>query len=143
MSYWQRNTIVLLCGSLFGASFYFGIVIWQSVAAGAIVAPKLWVWLSYFILQVGLSTFGVLVLNRKQVRDIKDLDRGEDERDRIIRNRSEAMNGHIASACVILCLALWFWHQNTAILFHSIVAAMLIGEIGRGLHQFFSYDRAI
>ena len=143
MSNWERNTIILLIGSLLGATFYFGIIIWQSIAAGGLVMPVLWVWLGYIIFQLAVSVGGAIFTRPGDAKDRDTVEAKGDERDQIIRVRSEAMQGHIGSAAVIVSLALWFWHQNPALLFHSIVAAMLIGEVGRGVYQLVSYNRAI
>ncbi|MEO0548396.1 MAG: hypothetical protein AAFZ91_00640 [Pseudomonadota bacterium] len=142
MAYWERNTLILGLASMLGGAFYFGIVTYLSLSAGAIIMPNIWIWLGYIILQVAMSMGGILLVGRNHLPEVKDLHGGEDERDRIIRNRSEAMNGHLAAAFVFACLALWFWHQSPALLFHSIVAAMILGEVGRCLFQFYSYNRA-
>ncbi len=143
MSVWERNTLILLVGSLLGAGFYFGIVAWQTVTAGSIVLPSLWVWLGYIAFQFVVSVGGTMMGVSGRADDQGIVAAGGDERDRLIRVRSEGMQGHVGSAAVIVCLALWFWHQSPALMFHSIVAALLIGELGRGLYQLYSYNRAI
>lgn len=143
MSFWERNTVVLTLGSILGGVFYFGIVLWQSLVAGAIAPPVWWVYVGYFLFQLTVSVAGAWLINHRQNQDWKDVPAKGDERDQTIRLRSEAINGHVASGLVIGCLVLWFLHQNVALLFHSIVAAMIISELVRGVYQMFSYNRAI
>lgn len=143
MSFWERNTVVFTIGSVLGAALYFGFVIWQSLQLGAIAMPTWWVYCGYIVFQLFISIVGALLINRGGDQDWKDLPAKGDERDQTLRVRSEAINGHVASMLVIGCLLLWFWHQSPALLFHSIVAAMLVGEICRGLYQLFAYNRAI
>ncbi|MEM1036434.1 MAG: hypothetical protein AAGI14_06700 [Pseudomonadota bacterium] len=143
MSYWERNTLILLAGSVFGAVFYFGFVIAQSVAAGAVVMPQLWVWLGYIVFQFAVSVGGVWLLNRKGLAEVRDLVGGEDERDLVIKKQAEARQGHIMSALILFGLAFWFIHGSAALLFHSMVAALVVSELCRGLIQYASYSRAI
>lgn len=143
MSYWERNTLILLAGSMIGATFYFGFVIVQSLTVGAVIMPKWWVWIGYIAFQFAISVGGTLFLSRNLLPDVKDLPRGQDEPDRLIKSRAETWQGHITAAAIFAALALWFVHQNPALLFHSIVAGLLLGEIGRGIIQFTAYNRAI
>ncbi|MEL7033277.1 MAG: hypothetical protein AAGL97_04260 [Pseudomonadota bacterium] len=142
MAFWERNTLVLMAGSVLGGVFYFGVVVWQSVAIGAIAAPAWWVYVGYIVFQLCVSLFGTWLFNRNGDEDLTDLPKG-DERDQVLRVGSEAVQGHVASALVIGCLLFWFVHQNVALFFHSIVAAMIISEIVRGFVQYHSYQRAI
>lgn len=143
MSYWERNTLILLAGSGLGAVFYFGFVIAQSIAVGSVVMPKLWVWLGYIMFQFAVSIGGIWLLNRKDLAEVQDLAGGEDERDRMIKKQAEAWQGHIVSALILVGLALWFMHGSAALLFHSMVAALIVSELCRGLIQYATYNRAI
>ena len=144
MSFWERNTIILAIGTVIGGGFYFSIVTWQSVAAGSLVAPSLAVWLGYIILQFCVSMLGMLPGARALKADPENtLAASGDERDRLIRMKAEGMQGHAMSALIFVCMAAWFIHASAAILFHSLVAALVISELARAGWQVFNYNRAI
>ena len=144
MSYWEKNTLILGLGSLLGGSFYFAFVLWQSLALGALAAPSLYVWLGYIVFQFGISTAGALLMaNRSELADLKTFPGATDERDTLIRTRAEAGQGHVASIFVFISMAAWFVHVSAAILFHSLVAALVLSELFRCGLQLFSYRRGV
>lgn len=144
MSFWERNTFILAVGTLVGGTFYFSIVTWQSLAAGSLVAPSLAVWLGYIVLQFCVSMLGVWPGARKLKADPENTTPADgDERDRLIRMKSEGVQGHAMSALIFLCMAAWFFHSSTALLFHSLVAALILSELARAGWQVFNYNRAI
>lgn len=146
MSLWEKNTYLLGLGSVIGGMAYFGLVALQSLQLGALAPPSLVVWLSYITIQIALSSGAVWLVSRHETRrdaTLLRLSGLEDERDRIIRERSEASFGHFAGAFVMAAMALWFVHENTVLLFHSLVAAMLLAELLRCGYQLVQYNRAI
>lgn len=144
MSFWERNTFILAVGTLVGGTFYFSIVTWQSLAAGSLVAPSLAVWLGYMVLQICVSMLGMWPGARKLKADPENTTPADgDERDRLIRMKAEGVQGHAMSALIFVCMAAWFLHSSTAILFHSLVAALIISELARAGWQVFNYNRAI
>lgn len=143
MSFWERNTLIIGLGSFIGGVFYFSIVIWQSLAAGSLVTPSFWVWLGYIVLQLCVSIFGMWFGAKRELKDeFMAMPGGEDERDRLVRMKAEGMQGHVMSGLIFVAMATWFWHANTAILFHSLVAALILSELARAGWQMFSYNRA-
>ncbi|MEO1661059.1 MAG: hypothetical protein AAFR51_08730 [Pseudomonadota bacterium] len=144
MAFWERNTIILAIGTLIGGLFYFSIVLWQSLMAGSLVAPSLWVWLGYIVLQFCVSMLGMWPGARRLKADPDaTVAPAGDERDRLIRMKSEAVQGHVMSGFIFLAMAAWFLHANVAILFHSLVAALIVSELARAAWQLFNYNRAI
>ena len=144
MPFWERNTIVLAVGTLVGGLFYFSIVTWQSLAAGSLVAPSLVIWLGYIVLQICVSMLGMWPSARKLKADPENTTPADgDERDRLIRMKSEGMQAHTMSALIFACMAAWFLHSSAALLFHSLVAALIVGELARAGWQLFNYNRAI
>lgn len=144
MSFWERNTIVLAVGTLIGGVFYFSIVTWQSVAAGSLVAPSLAVWLGYIFLQFCVSMLGTWPGARRLKTDLENTaPPAGDERDRLIRMKAEGVQGHAMSALIFACMAAWFLHSSAALLFHSLVAALIVSELARAGWQVFNYNRAI
>lgn len=143
MGFWERSTLIIGIGSLLSGTLYFAIVLWQSVALGGLAPPSLVVWLGCLALQFTASTLGVLLINKTSLlEDAKALPGGTDERDKIIRTKSEASQGHIMSALIFICMAAWFAHGSAAIFFHSLVAALTISELARCGIQVFNYNRA-
>lgn len=143
MAFWERNTIVFALASLAGGILYFSVVATQSIAAGALVAPNLLLWLGYISLQITISVVGAIMVHRQMKAAQEVLPKeGEDERDRLIRMKAEGMQGHVMSAFIFLAMAAWFVHANSAIFFHSLVAALILSELARAGWQLFSYNRA-
>ena len=144
MSFWERNTIVLALGSIIGGVFYVSIVTWQSLAAGSLVAPSLAVWIGYMVLQFCVSMLGMWPGARKLKADPENTAPADgDERDRLIRMKSEGMQAHTMSALIFACMAAWFLHSSAALLFHSLVVAVIVSELARAGWQVFNYNRAI
>lgn len=144
MAFWERNTLILALGSILGGAFYFGFVVWQSLANGVLAEPVWWVWIGYIALQFGVSLIGIKVGTGKLVdEDLKALPKLEDERDTLIRSHAESWQGHAMAALIFLCMALWFLHGSPAIFFHSLVAALVSSELVRAVVQFRGYNRAI
>lgn len=144
MAFWERNTIIIGLGSLIGGGVYFGIVFWQSLSIGVLAAPSLPIWLGYIVVQFAVSTLGVLLTAKpSQIQEIKLVPGGTDERDKIIRSKAETAQGHLLSGFIFVALAAWFAHGNIAIFFHSIVAALLMSELGRCGVQWYNYNRAV
>lgn len=146
MSFWEKNTYMLGLGSLIGGGLYFGLVAWQSIQLGALAPPSVVTWLTCLAAQMVFSLAAMQFVSRQQKRadpDLLTLPGGEDERDQLIRHRSEARFGHFASALIFAAMALWFVHGSIAALFHSLVAAMFLAEILRAAFQLASYNRAI
>lgn len=144
MSFWEKNTFILAIGTLLGGAFYFSVVTWQSLAAGSLVAPSLSVWLGYMVLQICVSMLGTLPGARKAKNDpeVTTPPQG-DERDRLIRMKSEGFQAHTMSALIFVSMAAWFLHSNPALLFHALVAALVVSELARAGWQIFNYNRAI
>ncbi|MEL6860851.1 MAG: hypothetical protein AAGL11_03365 [Pseudomonadota bacterium] len=143
MAVWEKNSIIFGLGSLIGGLLYFSIVAWQSMVTGALVAPNFGIWISYIVLQLCVSFFGAWLMTKHAKAAGEALpDKGEDERDQLIRMRAEGMQGHIMSGLVFLAMALWFIHGNSAIMFHSLVGALVLSEIARAAWQVFNYNRA-
>lgn len=144
MSFWEKNTIILAIGTLIGGGFYFSMVTWQSLAAGSLVAPSLVVWLGYMVLQICVSMLAMMprALKLKADPDSTYAPAG-DERDRLIRMKAEGVQGHAMSALIFVCMVAWFVHSSAAILFHSLVAALVVSELARAGWQVFNYNRAI
>ncbi|MEL6666236.1 MAG: hypothetical protein AAFQ24_08875 [Pseudomonadota bacterium] len=144
MSFWEMNTLVLALGSIVGGFFYFSIITWQSLAAGSLVAPSLAVWLGYIAIQLCVSMLGIWPGARKLKNDPENTAPADgDERDRLIRMKSEGLQGHTMSALIFVCMAAWFLHSSAALLFHSLVAALILSELARAGWQLFNYNRAI
>lgn len=143
MSFWERNTIILGLGSAIGGAFYFGVVAWQSAIAGSLVAPSFVIWIAYIVIQFCFSMAGSILSARRLKEDERSsVPGGGDERDRLVRMKAEGMQGHIMSGLIFLSMAAWFIHSDTAILFHSLVAALILSELARAAWQMFSYNRA-
>ncbi|MEP1143957.1 MAG: hypothetical protein ABJH52_09565 [Henriciella sp.] len=142
MSFWEQNTVILGLGSVIGGALYFGIIAWMSVAAGHLVAPNLLVWLGYMVVQIGLSIVGGILNGRRLKEEIASVPKGEDERDRLVRMKAEGMQGHVMSGLIFVSMAAWFIHSDAAILFHSLVAALILSELARAGWQMFNYNRA-
>jgi len=144
MSFWERNTLILALGSIAGGIYYFSIVTWLSLAAGSCDVPSLPFWLGYMVLQFCVSILGMWPGARKLKDDPENTAPANgDERDRLIRMKSEGMQGHIMSAVIFVCLAAWFFHSSAALLFHSLVAALILSELARAGWQVFNYNQAI
>lgn len=143
MAFWERNTLILALGSILGGAFYFGFVVWQSLAIGGLAEPVWWVWLGYIGFQFLVSMLGMRIWSGKLIdEDLKALPNLQDERDTLIRSNAESWQGHAMSALIFLCMALWFSHGNPAIFFHSLVAALVSSELVRAVVQFRGYNRA-
>jgi len=143
MAFGERNTFALGVASLIAGGFYFFLVWQQSIAAGAVAAPDLRTVISYVILQVVLSVAGIVALTVfARVRDKDSAVDSEDERDRLVRIKSEAGASHLAAAGVILALGGWFIHENGYLLFHTVIAAIVLSELFRAVLQLFNYNRA-
>ena len=143
MSFWETNSVILGVGSLVGGGTYFAIVFWQSLSLGALAPPSLIVWLGCLALQFLISVFGVFFITDKAEKAlVKDIPGGTDERDQIIRVKSEAWQGHVMSALIFVCMAAWFAHGSSAIFFHSLVGALTLSELARCGVQVFNYNRA-
>ena len=143
MPYWERNTIILGLGSLIGGTYYVVMVLIQSMAIGAVAPPSLFTFISYLVLQIAISAIGVSVSTAQASRrgELAGLPGGMDERDTMVKTKSEAGFGHLLSAVMFLALAAWFVHHNANLLFHSVVVGLVIGELGRAVIQLVNYRR--
>lgn len=141
MPFWERNTIILGLGSLIGGAYYVSMVLIQSLALGAIAPPSLFTFISYIILQVAISGIGVSISTAQASKggELAGLPGGMDERDTLVKTKSEAGFGHLLSAVMFLALAAWFFHQNANLLFHSVVVGLVVGELGRAVIQLVNY----
>ncbi len=143
MGFWERNTIIIGLGSLLGGAFYFSFVVWQSLTLGALAPPDFVAWCGYLVLQFLISVVGIrLATNRSELAELRVLPQGTDERDRLVRSKAEIGQAHVASVLIFICMAAWFAHTSVAILFHSLVAALVVSELVRCAVQMFNYNRA-
>lgn len=145
MAFWERVYWAAVVSILLAGGYYFFEVGGQTLATGSIAAPSLKVFLTYIILQVVLMVVmivGLTVLARM-------LDSGDpapeqpDERDRMIKTRSEAGASHVTATVIVIALLAYFRHQDGALLFHSALAALMLGELSRCVLQIISYRRGV
>ena len=81
---------------------------------------------------------------RRKIDDPENMTPADgDERDRLIRMKSEGMQAHTMSALIFACMAAWFLHSSAALLFNSLVVAVIVSELARAGWQVFNYNRAI
>lgn len=143
MSFWERNTIILTAASLLGGTCYAVMVILQSMALGAVAPPDPFTIVSYIVLQLFLSVGGIAISASVsgRNRELAGIKGGLDERDARVKTRSEAASSHIFAGMSALALFGWFFHHNGALLFHTVLGGLIVGEIGRGLTQLTHYRR--
>ncbi|MEM8615938.1 MAG: hypothetical protein AAGF20_03280 [Pseudomonadota bacterium] len=140
---WERNYWVLAISVLLSSSYYFGTVISKSLAAGAVIAPSLKLIIVYVVLQIVLSVGGVVAfIILARIRSGEDgLDEKPDERDLAFQTRAEAGAGHLLSFGVAVALVYFFAHRNGDLLFHTVLAGLVLGEMARCVIQIIAYRR--
>lgn len=145
MSFWERNTVILGFGSLIAGSYYAALVILQSLALGHVAPPDLGTLISYIVLQVAVSVAGIAISATRASRsgDLVGLRGGMDERDQIVKTRSEAGASHVVAAAVVCALIGWFFHHSPNLLFHTVLAGLIVGELARAVMQLLNYRQPV
>lgn len=143
MPIWERNCYVMTGSVIIAGIYYFSMVLKQSLVLGQIAPPDLPVLISYVVLQICLSVGGIV--GTSVWTRVRGTDAGlrEDERDMLCRHRAEGWAGHVFAAAIGISLIGWFLHQNMNVMFHGLIAGLMLGEITRCMAQVFNYNRVV
>ncbi len=145
MALWEKTYWVIAVSIVISGGYYFSNVLRASLELGAIVPPNVTLFITYIAIQVILAITGIIAVTViDRMRESEDTEEPFlDERDKIVKTKSEAGAGHVTATIVVIALLAFFHHGDGNLLFHSVLAGLMLGEMARCLMQIISYRQGV
>ncbi len=125
---------------LLGGVFYFGVVAAMSAEIGQLAQPILTVVTVYTLILIVIAIVGHIAI---AILAPKDANAPLDERERRIFDRAGHASSYVFGAGVVLSLGLYLFSHSGDVLFYSIFASLMIGQLAEYAIRIFFYRAAI
>lgn len=136
MPFREKSAWIMSAALIFGGIFYFRTVLSGSSQSGHLVSPGLPLILSYTGYLVTIAVVGHIVATALAP---KDADAPVDERERQIFIRAGHYSSYVVGAGTIMSLGLYVYSNNGDMLFYTVFASLLVGQIVEYLLQILFY----
>lgn len=143
MSFWEKAHWAIAVATVLAGGFYFTSIVRASSELGQVAAPDLRLFMVYVVIQVVLIVVGMIVISIFDRIAEGDGFEQVDERDDVIRVRSQAAASHVTATLIVISLLAFFHHRDGNLLFHSALAGLMVGEIARSVSQILAYRRGV
>jgi len=131
----------VMCAVLINAgAYYAGYVLGQGLALQAVPPPSIGLAFVY----VGLVVAGAIIgASSVALQNTEEANAPADERERIILDRAGNWSGYILGVCAVIG-ALYFWVlQEGNIMFHCVVAGLMLSQIAEYMFQIVLFRRGV
>ena len=132
---WVMSIVLILAGSFYGWE-----VIGHGLAIGEIPPPSLGLAVVYvFLVVIGsiIGAAGTALLN------IGEAEQPADERETIILDKAGHWSGYILGAAVVFGVLHYWYYEDGRLLFHSVVAGLMLSQIAEYVFQIVLYRRGV
>ena len=126
MPFRERSAWIMSAALFLGGLFYFRAVLSAWSESGELVSPGISPILAYTGVLVVLAVVGHIVAAALAP---KDADAPVDERERQIFNRAGHYSSYVIAAGIVMSLGLYVLSSSGDLLFYTVFASLLVGQI--------------
>jgi len=140
MSFQEKSAWVMSLSLIFGGVSYFGAVAEKSAEIGQLAQPFLTLVALYTLVLIIIATVGHIVI---AVLASRDANAPLDERERRIFERAGHASSYVFGAGVVFSLGIYLFIHSGDVLFYSVFASLMIGQLAEYAVRIFFYRVAV
>ena len=140
MPFREKSAWIMSAALFFSGIFYFRVVLSIWSESGELVSPGIPQILTYTGFLVVLAIVGHIVAVASAP---KEADAPVDERERQIFNRAGHYSSYVIAAGIVISLGLYVFSNNGDLLFYTVFASLLVGQIVEYLLQILLYQTSV
>ena len=140
MSFREKSAWVMATALLLAGIFYFRAVLSAWPESGQLASPGIPLILAYTGFLVVLAIVGHIIAVASAP---KEADGPVDERERQIFNRAGHFSSYVIAAGIVMSLGFYVLSNNGDLLFYTVFASLLVGQIVEYLFQILFYRTSV